>query len=158
MKARIGRYVAALAVVLAIAGCVAPSARSQAGGAVPVQPAAEFEQFWAGFRTAALTGDVNAVAAMTRFPLEVRGELDDDPVRRAARPELAALLARVLDADTGLSAREQLTNRMLLERAGTPIRRMPGVSVTPASARIGAFAFERDGTRWQLRRIYLPDD
>ncbi len=95
---------------------------------------------------------------MARLPLEVRGELDHDPIRRAARSELPTLLAGVLAADTGLSLRERVTNRMLVERIGPQPRSMPGVALAAGSARIGAFAFERTAAGWRLHRIYVPND
>ena len=42
----------------------------------------DFSDFWQRFRSAALAGNVEQIADLTRFPFETRGPLDGDPVRR----------------------------------------------------------------------------
>lgn len=157
MKSPIGCCAAALLLGFVGAVSFAPTAPAQPAAAT-TKTVPQFDQFWAGFRRAVLTGDTEAVAGVTRFPLEVRGELDTDPMRRASRAALAGVLTRALNADTGLSLRRHLTNRALIEGIETPIRPTRGVSVGATTARVGAFAFERSGTEWQLYRIYLSGD
>jgi hypothetical protein len=147
---------------LALACLGAPQAAAQvspsSSPAGSERQAQSFDAFWPAFRSAILSDDVEAVAGMTRFPLEVRGELDRDTVRRAARPELRRLLERVLAADTGLSLREPITNRRLIERIEPPMQPMRGVALSPDSARIAAFAFGRTNAGWRLQQVYLPSD
>ncbi|MBD0273041.1 MAG: hypothetical protein ICV73_14080 [Acetobacteraceae bacterium] len=149
-----------LALALACAG--APHAAAQvspSSGPVRSESRAQsFDAFWPAFRAAVLSGDVDAVAGMTRFPLEVKGELDRDPVRLVTRSELPRLLERALAADSGLSLREPLTNRRLVERTEPPVQPARGVAVSPDAARIAAFVFGRTNAGWRLQRVYLPDD
>jgi hypothetical protein len=157
MKSPIGCCAAALLLGFVGAVSFAPTAPAQPEAAT-TKAVPQFDQFWARFRRALLTGDMEAVAAVTRLPLEVRGELDTDPAYRASRAALAGVLTRALNADTGLSLRQHVTNRALIERVETPTSPMPGVSVGATSARVGAFAFKRSGLEWQLCRVYLSGD
>ncbi len=152
--------VLALGLALVCMGASNVSAQASPSGdpARPERQAQSFDAFWPAFRAAILSGDFEAVAGMTRFPLEVRGELDRDPVRRASRPELPRLLERALAADTGLSLREPITNRRLIERTEDPVRPARGVVLSSDSARIAAFAFGRTSAGWRLQQVYLPDD
>jgi hypothetical protein len=71
------------------------------------QHQSEFQEFWLAFRRALLSGDTATLQGMIQLPLEVRGELDDEAVRRISGRELQEVFDRVLAADSGLSARER---------------------------------------------------
>lgn len=151
-----------LALALASVCSGAPQAAAQVspngGPARSGRHAQSFDAFWPAFRAAILAGDMEAVAGMTRLPIEVRGELDREPVRRAARSEMPRLLERALASDTGLSLRAPLTNRKLIERLEPPVQVTHGVVWTEDSARVGAFAFGRTNAGWRLQQVYLPSD
>jgi hypothetical protein len=125
------------------------------------QPAAdsqanqEFPAFWGRFRSAVLRDDTAAVATMTQFPLEVRGETDDDPPRRIGRDEFDRTLRRLLLQDSGARP-EPETVRVFLQRqeeAGAG-----SVESDGNAARVGDFVFERDPGGWHLVRVYLREE
>jgi hypothetical protein len=155
----LGRIFGVCAIALAL-GCTAGSGLP-AGFGRPAPLAAEmptFSSFWGAFRAAALAGNTDRLAAMTRFPLELKYELDSDPPGYATRASFGKELARAMDADTGLSVSRPQTNRALIEATrslGTPQR---GVSLSAVHARIGAFAFRKEADGWKLYRLYLPDE
>lgn len=153
-----------LALLLALAapggtGCgPLPPAAGSAAAQAPAAASPGFETVWPLFRQALLAEDAQALAAMTRFPLDLRGELDSGPPRRAAPSDLPAVIGRALRADTGLSLRATLTNQALVERLGTTLQPQRGVSLGPDTARVGAFAFmHTPDAGWRLWRVYLPD-
>lgn len=135
------RFALAVCVQLLAAGCAARG------------PAHEFPVFWREFREAALAGDVDRLAAMTRFPLEVRGPDDADPVQRRGREAFAGTVARVMQQDAGEQPRPE-TVRQFFERTREVPPQPDGARGT---ARVGDFVFERTGGRWRLVRIYLAD-
>lgn len=117
------------------------------------QPPA-FATFWPPFRAALLADDIATVASATRFPLEVRGELDSSPVRRITKDDLGPVLRRTLDADSGLSLRDTLTNRDMVKRVTDLGQATVGVTVRRDTARVGAFDFARGAKGWRLVRLY----
>jgi hypothetical protein len=89
---------------------------------------------------------------MTRFPLDVRGELDADAVTRMERPAFDAALRRMLAQDSGVrAARESVAT--FLKRYSQPAA--TDIAPDGASARVGDFEFEHLDTEWRLVRIYL---
>ena len=117
-------------------------------------PAEDFSTFWNAFRTAALADMVDQVASMTRFPLEVRGPDDTDPVVTRTQDSFAGLLVHVMSQDSGVRA-EAETVRQFLER--THDLAEPHLEPDGRAARVGDFVFERVGDRWMLVRVYLAE-
>jgi hypothetical protein len=150
---------------LIVAGCDAstdkgtPPAAAAPQAVVAPSPASTqgFGAYWATVRSALLAGRYESMVPAVRFPLELKRETDDSPVRRIDAAQLPGVLAKVLAADTGLSLREPLSNHRLIENfdgAGPPPR---GVSVGAEQARVGALAFARTAQGWRLVRVYLED-
>lgn len=152
-----------------LAGCVAVLSLVTACGARE-QPAAETPRdtvalaetetrtdtsaqgFWRTFRDAALVGDTTRVAAMTRFPLETRGPMDDDPVQPVPRDAFADVFARVMRQDSGLAPHPE-TMRALIERTPSLGARELG----DGEFRVGALAFAHTADGWRLVRAYLEE-
>lgn len=114
----------------------------------------EFSTFWSTFRTAALGDNVDQVASMTRFPLEVRGPDDGDPVISEGRDSFGRVLAQVMNQDSGVRA-EGETVRQYLQR--TEDVGEGRVEPDGRLARVGDFVFERVEDRWMLVRVYLAE-
>ena len=148
--------IASIAAGAALGGGTQPTLGHQSA---PLGSSAEgFETFWPVFRDALLSGNAKIIEGMTRLPLQAKGELDRDPIRLVKPAELLQILQRLMDADTGLSIRKPITNRMLIERVESPLHPAPGVIVTSGFVRIGALAFEQGASGWRLRTIYLSED
>src|SRR5262245_7353437 len=94
------------------------------------QPAEDFGAFWAASRTALLLGDERAIEQMTCLPLKIRGVLDGEPIRRVTGRAMQSAIQRALHADSGLSARNPMTNRALIERSETRLGPAPGIMVS----------------------------
>jgi hypothetical protein len=127
-----------------IAGCSASSP----------PPPQDFPTFWHAFRTAALGDQIDQVASMTRFPLEVRGPDDADPVVSENRDAFGRVLEQVMNQDSGVRA-ERETVRQYLQR--TEDTGEGHVEPDGRAARVGDFVFERVADRWMLVRVYLAD-
>jgi hypothetical protein len=114
----------------------------------------DFSTFWSAFRTAVLGDNVDQVASMTRFPLEVRGPDDADPIVKEGRDAFGRVLAQVMNQDSGVRA-EGETVRQYLQRTND----IGEANVEPDghAARVGDFVFERVGDRWMLVRVYLAE-
>jgi len=149
--------VALLALPGVTTACSAQTARATQAPAPSAVPA-ELQATWASFRTAALAGDAQAMARMTRFPLELAGELDDTPLRRTGADGFPAMIRRVLDADSGLGMRETVTNRELVRRNPTLVPDQRNPIVAGDEAMLGPFVFRRSSNGWKLSRVYIGED
>ena len=123
-----------------------------AGSAVAqaTRPAEEFRAFWQTFRAAALTGEMTAIARMSRLPVESRGELDDEPVLRLTAATLPAAFRRLLR-----TVEEVETGRTMLEVIrDTPEPRPDAASLRANQARVGSLEFLRGRDGWRLATLY----
>jgi len=144
--------------VLLLAGCMGIArvgAQSSADGAAGQH--AGFAVFWPRFRAALLAGRADQLSGMAQFPLEVRGTLDSDPVRRIPQSELSTVVAEVLAEDSGLSVTRPETNRAMIDRLPEAYPGQRGVSIGADAARIGPFGFARRQGQWRLVRLYRDD-
>jgi hypothetical protein len=91
---------------------------------------------------------------MTRFPLEVRGPDDADPVVSQNRDSFGRVFEHVMNQDSGVRA-ERETVRQYLQR--TEDTGDSHVEPDGRAARVGDFVFERVADRWMLVRVYLAD-
>jgi hypothetical protein len=118
------------------------------------RPQGSFGAFWASFQAAVKARDADKVAALTRFPILVRGQLDADKPRRVDRAQFKKDLPRWLDQDTGLSARGETMRAYVLR---TDAATLEGGRQRETSDRLihaGAFQFERTDGGWRLTQVY----
>ena len=142
--------VAALFVVLALQMSV--SCGQTAGD--NQSPLDGFRKFWSDFRQAALAGNREKVASMTGFPFRTRGPLDSDPVKTYDRASFLGILDKLLEQDSGLG-RQPETMRRFIERTATVTDKMLGDG--GATARVGAFSFQRMGGLWRFTSAYVDE-
>jgi hypothetical protein len=126
------------------------AALAQNGSGPAAAPCCEdLRAFYERFRAAALATDVEQAANLTRFPLEVRGALDDSPSLRVTRNQFAHYFPALLDAD--------------IEESEPPIsaRQSFGEAVAPdpkwiadESFRVANFQFEKGADGWRLAVVY----
>lgn len=112
----------------------------------------DFPSYWRELRGALLRSDVEGVARLTDFPLAVRGEMDDDPVRRIERAQLEGVLQRLLAEDVGLSPDPEPLSQYL-ER----VREPPAHARSGSTARIASLEFALGPKGWRLVKAYLPE-
>jgi hypothetical protein len=134
----------AIALVLACSACVAQDADSA-------------QTFWASFRQAALANDISKVASMTRFPFELRGVSDSDPVQRLSRGQFPdawkRLLAQVVDVpEDGRIVERSMQELVHDQQVAPPVQRRGATAL-----RFQQFEFERVRGRWLFTRGYLEE-
>jgi hypothetical protein len=114
-----------------------------------------FESFWQVFRSAVERDDRKKLADLTKFPLEVRGESDDDPVRHFKRPTFLKKLDALLASDPGLLMDGRETQKEhILRTTKLNDRQYSG----DTNARVGNFEFEQVKGRWWMTRAYLSNE
>lgn len=117
---------------------------------------AEAQSFWTAFRAAVAFDDDSALAGMTRLPLRLRGEMDDDPVRRVPAADLPEVIDEVLEQriyPASASAAPQ-SLREIVQR----LERLPDHAwLTPTSFRVEQLEFQRVKGRWALVQAYLAE-
>ena len=141
-----------------VTGVAAPTSEPLRAAATPPKPpvvvpdGGEFAAFWQGFRTALLASDWGALERMSRFPVEVKGELDDEPVRKVERAGFTRLLQKLLHQKAQTNLR--ITVRESVEQMSKP--EMPAPSEN--WARVDEFEFERSAGQWRFVSTYLDSD
>jgi hypothetical protein len=115
----------------------------------PAMAEGEFQKFWTEFRRAALKKDVDRVSSMTAFPFETKGSLDENPIRSHDAGAFRAIFSKLLDMDTGLSAKRE----SMLQY----IERKPTVASTGDQTRVGQFVFEKRQGKWAFVMAYLEE-
>jgi hypothetical protein len=139
----------------AAAGAAAVSQPLRAAAPEPKPPAADlssFAAFWPEFRAALLASNVPALERMTRFPLEVKGELDDEPIRKVDRAKFPKLLQKLLAQKSQND--ERRTVREDLQQTATPEMPAPDRD----NARVNEFDFERVAGQWRFVLTYLDSE
>lgn len=149
------RVLIAAAITGVLTGCQRSEPAPQTAPPVSQTASAEdFPTFWGQFRQAFLAQDVDRLVQMTRFPLEVRGDSDADPVVRQDRAHFGETVKRIIEQDSGQRA-EPETVRQYVER--TPSPASTDVEPDGGAARVGDLVFERIGARWLLVRVYVRE-
>jgi hypothetical protein len=152
---------------IAIIACSRPEQRTSAAPNTPaVTPPAsrpiqlegatkDFRTFWDAFRNAVLHDDSARAADLTKFPLEVRGETDDEPPTHVGREQFDATLHKLLMQDSGARPEGETVGRFLAREDA-----VDSSSLEPDgnAARVGDFVFERGPKGWQLVRVYLRSE
>lgn len=131
---------------------LATGALAQGGQPGSAAARAEAARFWTTFREAALSLDEVRLAALTRLPLQLRGTVDGEPVRRVQRRHLLPVLKQLLaEESAGPGGGPARSQRAWIERKATL-----GASDWLAAdlIRVQQMEFQRIGGRWYLVRVY----
>lgn len=115
------------------------------------------QQFWTKFRAAVLQDDFDAVAAMTFFPLEVKGDADDNPTkfiyRKNFNKHFTTLLSHELDGDHE-SIRPRPASMKELVRAVTKLSKCGG---NGSQFSLGSLGFLLKPEGWRFDIVYSND-
>ncbi len=136
--------------ILAVLASLAVMA-SGAGEAASAPQPDGFEAFWAQFRQAALQSDMGKLEVLTRLPLQVGFEADQDHPQRVSRSAFTAYFKTELkcqSADAG-------SNLDMIRNKVQPNGRFDFHDEHRAT--IGMYAFAKDGGRWRLTLLNLGD-
>jgi hypothetical protein len=109
----------------------------------------DFQKYWSDFRAAAVSKDVDKVAALTRFPFKTKGILDSDPQKTYDAAGFRKLFPKLLEQDTGLRPEPEPMLRYI-ERTTAP-------AAKGDSARVGQFVFEKAQGKWQFALAYVEE-
>ena len=131
---------------LALTALSLPSATRPANG-----PGDSFEVFWTGFRQAVLQNDMRRLATLTRLPLQVGFEADQDHVKTVSRTAFPAFLSTEL----GCRSADGDTNAAMIRRKVQPAGRFDFHDDSHAT--FGAFSFGRGANGWRLTLLNLGD-
>ena len=126
---------------LALAVVSAPVAR----------PDDTFEPFWTGFRQAVLQNDMGKLAALTRLPLQVGFEDDQDHARTVSRAAFPSYFAAELKCPSA----DGDTNAAMIRRKVQPTGRFDFHDSHRAT--VGMFSFTRVADGWRLTLLNSGD-
>lgn len=114
-------------------------------------------RFWSSFRTAVLNNDDKAIRSMAKFPFEVRGVADSDPIRSYTAKEFPTVFRQILSQTEYVPEGEKLvpiTVHGVIYR--TKKLRAADV-VTPDFFRISQLVFQRVKGKWHCTGGYLEE-
>ena len=138
----------------ALAGLVAATAllvSPGAGASAASHPSDGFEAFWAEFRQAALQQDMGKLQNLTRFPLQVGFEADQDHPKAISRSAFAALLRTELTCQSPDAG----SNLDMIRSKVQPNGRFDFHDDHRAT--VGMLSFTKDGGGWRFTLLNLGD-
>lgn len=127
------------------------------GGTAHAAEQTSIERYWSEFRQAVLEHKTEKVAAMTRFPLWVRGPGDGDPVTYYKNKDFSPILERLLRQKVLSLNGGRVVSKTMLQviREKTEITQKDHLTENVIS--VEQFQFERINGRWLFTRAYLEE-
>lgn len=121
----------------------------------------DFPSFWTKFREAAVAGDFPRLAKHTRFPLQTRGMMDEQPVVTYAENEFEKLFGLFLKTPTGLNANNFDETQLDYIKANPTLtfseNKLP-IMHDNKTAAVVSMEFENTAEGWKLTFLYLTDE
>lgn len=114
-------------------------------------------QYWSTFRQAVLDNDKGRLAGMTRFPFEVRGPDDSDPVRQYDAKGFLAIYERLVAQPVFLPREGKIVSKSMRQLIDEKKEITPDDYLTSDSIQIHQFEFERIKGKWLFTRAYLEE-
>jgi hypothetical protein len=112
---------------------------------------------WHIFRQAVINGDSDQAATMTKFPLEVRGEDDSDPVRYYDRKNFSVVFLKLISQQKVLLKGNGLVRRPVVELVKEKLDLVEKDFQSSNQFRVYDFVFTRTKGRWSFVVGYLAD-
>jgi hypothetical protein len=111
----------------------------------------------AGIQAGGSRNDTNQVTLMTRFPFEVRGPDDSDPIKHYDRKKFRVIFKRVVVQPVLLPSNRKFISKSMLKVIDDK-RDITTVDYqTPTIFQVEQFEFERIEGHWFLTRAYLEE-
>jgi hypothetical protein len=132
-------------VVLAAGGCLADRSST------PAQP------FWAEFRQAVLADDMDKIARVTRFPFEVRGPDDSNPIEQYDQAGFQDVYRRLMAQPVYLPLSGVIIAKSMRELIAEQKTLAADDQTTADTFHFHQFEFELSKGRWQFVRAYLEE-
>ena len=111
--------------------------------------------FWRAFRQAVLDGNTAEIASMTRFPFEVRGVDDSDPVKRFNRQEFPAKFWQVVSQQVIVMTGKEVIEKKMIQVINEKQDLSAVDMATPDFFTVELFTFHLIKGRWLFTRAYL---
>lgn len=92
-----------------------------------------------------------------RFPLKLKGTLDDSPEIAASKKAFAAVLPKISGQSSGLNAANHDETEAEYLAAFVRAGKTPE-DAGEATRRVGNLVFKKIGKKWQLVQVYVNDD
>jgi hypothetical protein len=118
---------------------------------------ADVDKFWSAFRQAVLANDKNKIAGYTRFPFEVRGGSDSDPVQRLKRDGFLAAYDKLVTQPVYVPVATGIVERTMKQLIEEQTALLPEHQTSASTLRFRQFEFERVKGRWMFTRAYLEE-
>ena len=116
-----------------------------------------FKSFWAEFRTAILNGDMEKVVSLTKFPFEVRGPDDSDPVVYHDQNAFMKIYNDLLNQQIYKMTGSKLTTISMREIIKNKPNAIAGDLLSDDFARVEQFTFIKVKNSWLFNRAYFEE-
>ena len=117
----------------------------------------DIQQFWTEFRSAILSNDKEKVASLTKFPFEVKGPEDSDPVVYYDKKGFLNILDKILNQPVYQMNGANLNKTTM----GEIVKNKTDVSdfdlLSDDSARVEMFTFIKENNEWLFNRAYFEE-
>jgi hypothetical protein len=121
------------------------------------QEEGSFQDFWSGFRSAVINGDKEKIASMTKFPFEVRGPNDSDPVIRHNRKSFMKIYEYLLTQQVYSFDGARANSKSMREIIESQTKIANSNILAEDFIRIEQFTFTKVKNRWLFTRAYIEN-
>jgi len=118
---------------------------------------ADANRFWRMFRQAVLHRNNGQIASMTRFPFEVRGPDDSDPVRFFERKAFPDLYKQVVSQQVFVLSDGNFIAKTMLQLIKEKKEITSVDYLIPTSFTVHEFEFQLINGHWLFTRAYLEE-
>jgi hypothetical protein len=115
------------------------------------------QAFWSEFRQAVIHEDKQRVASLTRFPFEVRGPSDGDPVLRYDRAKFLGVYHRLMAQVIYVPEGSEIATKTMRDVVEEKPDIVPRDLLRADYARVHQFAFQEIDGHWLFVRAYLEE-
>jgi len=107
--------------------------------------------FWMQFQSAVQSTNTKKIQALTTFPFELKGEMDDAPIQKYNKKKFLLLLPKLLSADSGTASKPIAMKDLILKTANVK-------KSENGEFQLGIFVFRNENGRWSWIRAYYESD
>ena len=115
------------------------------------------QSFWKEFRQAIIANDNQKLAAMTQFPLELRGVVDGIPAKYYTQDQFKSIFLQVLDQPVVTLDGDNIITHTTRDTLISTNTISESDMMTKESFRVDQLSFELKNKRWKLVTVYLEE-
>ena len=115
------------------------------------------QQFWTQFRAAILSNDKEKVASLTKFPFEVRGPDDGDPLVYYDKKGFLGILDDILNQPVYQMKGTNIKSTTMGEIVKDKTEVSDADLLSDDFARVELFTFVKEKNRWLFNRAYVEE-